>query len=322
MSSKSLTVTPERARTVIPARAAHFVEASRSANTHRAYKAAWADFCDWCNWRGVSARPASASAVADYLTGLAESGLKVSTMSVRLAAIAGAHRVAGLPDPTDDEAVRLLMKGIRRKLGVAPAQKAPALRDDIRRMVGALKMDLFGVRDRALLLVGFAGAFRRSELVSLDVSDLRFTDDGAVLTLRRSKTDQEGQGTFKHLPTLADRRTCPVTALRRWLAEAEIAQGPVFRPIDRWGNVRKGRLTGHAVAVIVKRAAVAAGLEPAQYAGHSLRAGLVTQASQDGVDALGIQEVTGHKSLDTIIKYQRSAGRRARETVRKALGEE
>ncbi len=320
-NGREVTTAKNRPAAVIPERAKPFIAASRSKNTVKAYQGAWAAFCAYCDERKAQSRPASPATVADYITTLAEAGHRPATIAVHLAAISSAHRIGDLIDPTRDEAVRLLAKGIRRSLGTAPAQKAPALRDDIKRMVAAIKPDLFGVRDRALILLGFAGAFRRSELVGLDVADLRWTDDGLVITLRRSKTDQEGAGTLKHVPTLADQRTCPVAALRRWLAEAEIQAGPVFRRIDRWANVSRQRLSDHAVARIIKQAARAAGLEASQYSGHSLRAGLVTQASQDGVDALGIQEVTGHKSMDTIIKYQRSAGRRARDTVRKAFGE-
>ena len=306
---------------VIPSRARHFVDAARAENTVRAYRAAWEDFCAYCAQTGARSRPADPATVADYLTTLAEGGLKVSTLAVRLSAISQAHRLGGHPDPTRHEAVKMLMSGIRRKLGSAPAQKAPVLRDDIRRMVAVQPDMLAGLRNRALLLVGFAGAFRRSELTGLDVSDLRFTDEGVVITLRRSKTDQEGRGIVKHIPTLKSRALCPVTALRRWLEEADIHQGPIFRAVDRWGHVRKRRLTAQVVAAVVKQAAVAAGLDPRQYAGHSLRAGFVTQASLDDEDVLSIQEVTGHTDMNTIVKYQRSAGRKARETVRRAMGE-
>jgi site-specific recombinase XerD len=214
----------------------------------------------------------------------------------------------------------MLMSGIRRKLGSAPAQKAPVLRDDIRRMVAVQPDTLAGLRNRALLLVGFAGAFRRSELTGLDVSDLRFTDEGVVIT--SAAANRSGAGASSHIPTLKSRALCPVTALRRWLEEADIHQGPIFRAVDRWGHVRKRRLTAQVVAAVVKQAAVAAGLDPRQYAGHSLRAGFVTQASLDDEDVLRIQEVTGHTDMNTIVKHSAQRRRKARETVRRALGNE
>jgi site-specific recombinase XerD len=306
---------------VIPARAAPFIEAARSANTRRAYKTAWEAFCAFCATTGSSPRPADASLMADYLTHLAESGRKVATINMAASAIPAAHRTSNLADPTKDESIRLLLTGIRRKLGTAPAQKAPAMRAELTRMLGSLPAGLAGSRDRALLLLGFAGAFRRSELVALDVADLQFNTHGLVATVKRSKTDQEGAGVLKHVPQLQARALCPVTAVRAWLDAAEIRSGPVFRKVDRWGHVRPGRLNDRAVALIIKRAAAGAGLEPRQFAGHSLRAGLATQAAADGVDTLAIREVTGHKSDAMLARYVRSGGAQARQAVRRALGE-
>ena len=312
---------PHTPATVIPARAARFVTAARSSNTRRAYASAWEAFCAFCATTGSAPRPAGAALVADYLTHLAESGRKVATINMATAAIAAAHRTAGLDDPTKQEAVRLLLTGIRRELGTAPAQKAPAMRTDLARMLASLPDSLAGRRDRALLLLGFAGAFRRSELVALDVADLRFNAGGLVIVLRRSKTDQEGQGALKHVPQLSEAALCPVRALQAWLDSAGIVSGPVFRKVDRWGVVGARRLAPGAVAELIKRAATAAGMEPRQFAGHSLRAGFATQAAADDVDTLAIREVTGHKSDAMLARYVRSGGAQARTAVRRALGE-
>jgi integrase len=172
-------------------------------------------------------------------------------------------------------------------------------------MVETLQESLIGARDRALLLVGFAGAFRRSELVALDVRDVAFTTEGLMITLRRSKTDQEGQGRSVGLPYGSRLETCPVRSLRAWLALSEITSGPLFRPINRHGTMAEGRLSDRAVALVVKRTAKAAGLDPAKYAGHSLRAGLATSAAAAGVSERAIMNQTGHKSAATVRKYIR-----------------
>jgi site-specific recombinase XerD len=180
--------------------------------------------------------------------------------------------------------VRLVFQGIRRTFGPAPDQKNAAITAEVRAMVEKLSpTSLIGVRDRALLLVGFAGAFRRSELVSLDVADVTFSSDGLVVQLRRSKTDQEGEGRKVGLPFGSNPLTCPVRSLRSWLNLAAIANGPIFRSVDRHANIADTRLTDQSVALIVKSCAKAAGLDARGYAGHSLRSGLATAAAMADV---------------------------------------
>ncbi len=178
---------------------------------------------------------------------------------------------------------------------------------ELKAMLQALPEGLLGVRDRALLLVGFAGAFRRSELVSLDVADLSFTSDGLEVTLKRSKTDQEGQGRRIGIPFGSSPHTCPVRSLRAWLDGAGIADGPVFRDVSRRGRVGAVRLSDKAVARLVKRAARAAGLDPARFSGHSLRAGLATSAAKAGKTERAIMAQTGHKSEKMVRRYIRDA---------------
>jgi integrase len=238
-----------------------------------------------------------------YLADLA-SRCKVATLTRRLSAISQAHQMAGHEPPTTGAAVRTVMAGIRRTKGTAPTTKAAALTDDIRAMVAALPVGLLGVRDRALLLVGFAGAFRRSELVSLDRSDLEFTTDGLTVTLRRSKSDQEGQGRRIGVPYGSNPETCPIRALQAWIEAAGTSEGPVFRGVTRHGKVQ-GRLSGYAVALVVKRYAAAGGLDPARYAGHSLRAGLATAAAIGGASERSIMNQTGHRSVTMVRRYIR-----------------
>ncbi len=211
------------------------------------------------------------------------------------------------------------MKGIRRVKGTAQEGKAPTLTADIRAMVTALSSSPIGMRDRALLLLGFAGAFRRSEIVALDVADLQFNRQGVVVTLRRSKTDQEGQGRAVGIPHGAHGATCPVKALRAWLKAAAIDEGPIFRPVNRHGHIAPARLSAGAVAEIVKRCAQAAGLDPANYAGHSLRAGLATSAAAAGVSERAIMAQTGHRSVAIARRYIRE-GSLFRENAAGAVG--
>jgi integrase len=197
------------------------------------------------------------------------------------------------------------MKGIRRTKGTALAQKAAALTDDIRAMVDATDAGLIGARDRALVLLGFAGAFRRSELIGLDVEDCAFGKDGLTVTLRRSKTDQAGMGRKIGIPYGSNPETCPVRVLQGWIEQAGIIAGPLFRSINRHGQVQPGRLSGIDVARVVKKLAERAGLEPGKYAGHSLRAGHATSAAIAGASERSIMNQTGHRSVQMVRRYIR-----------------
>ncbi len=285
-------------------RARHYARESRAANTRRAYRADWADFTAWCEEHSRTALPTSPESVVLYLSDRA-TALKPATLQRRLAAISQVHKAADLDAPTTDRAVRRVMTGIRREKGSAQTGKSPAVTKDIKAMVAVQPVTLRGRRDRALLLLGFAGAFRRSELVALDVGDVTATDDGLIVQLRRSKTDQEGSGRTIGIPYGSKPETCPVRAVRTWLASAAITEGPLFRGVDRHDVLAKTRLCDKTVARVVKHAAQTAGLDPARYAGHSLRAGLATAAAQAGVSERVIMAQTGHKSLPMVRKYIR-----------------
>lgn len=275
-------------------------------NTRRAYRADWQHFTGWCETTGRQALPASPGTLADYLAVLADSGLKASTIVRRVSGITRAHRLAGVDSPLRGAAKETLA-GIRRTLGMAAHQVRPVTVTELRAMVQKADDGLHGARDRALLLVGFAGAFRRSELVRLDVSDLRRTDDGYVVTIRRSKTDQESNGRTVGIPYGSHRETCPVRALERWLEVSEITTGAVFRGIDRHGNVSSEALSDRAVALRIQALAKRAGLDPSHYAGHSLRAGLATEAAAKGVSEHDIARTTGHRSVTVLRRYIRTA---------------
>jgi integrase len=301
-TSHSITITPELVEA-----AKEYIAAAKAPSTRHAYRRDWERFDRWCHERGITSMPAPPEAVALHLADLARGGRKPATIARALAGITEAHRAAGHASPRSAAAVRETVRGIKRTHGTAQRQVAPILVDDLRAMVGALPDNLLGVRDRALLLLGFAGAFRRSELVGLDINDIAFTRDGLEINLRRSKTDQDGHGrkigvAFGSAPT-----TCPVRALKDWLDAARITSGPVLRGVDRHGHVADGPLGAQSVARVVKRATEAAGLDPSKVSGHSLRAGLATSAAKARKSERSIMRQTGHRSTAMVRKYVRIA---------------
>jgi site-specific recombinase XerD len=293
------------ALTAAVTRAEGYFKAAQAENTRRAYASDWKHFSAWCRSAGQGSLPAAPETLVLYLSTLADTA-KVSTLTRRISAISQAHQAAGLETPTAHFAVRKLMAGIRRKKGTAQTGKRPLATADLRGLVAPLDSGrILDVRDRALLLVGFAGAFRRSELVGLDVGDLEFNSAGFIVTVRRSKTDQEGQGRRVGIPYGSTAATCPVRAVVAWLAVLGADEGPVFRAVNQHGQMSGRRLTAQSVALVIKRLAAAAGMEAKDLAGHSLRAGLATAAAAAGVPERAIMAQTGHRSLATLRKYIR-----------------
>jgi len=286
--------------------AEEFLLHARAENTHRAYRSDWHHFQLWCEQRSALACPALPQTLALYLTALSGTH-KVSTLTRRLSAISQAHQSAGVSSPTEDAGVRLLMAGIRRRLGTAASPKRPVLVPDLQAMLATVPGNLLGLRDRAILLLGFSGAFRRSELVALNKEDVVETVDGLVISLRRSKTDQEAEGRKVAIPQGREAGTCTVRALSAWLAAAGITTGPLFRRVNRHGQILPQRLSGEGVAIVVKRWAAAAGFEAEEFAGHSLRAGLATSAAIAGKSERAIMNQTGHRSSTTVRRYIRDA---------------
>ncbi|MEA2671072.1 MAG: hypothetical protein QOG45_1292 [Chloroflexota bacterium] len=275
-----------------------FAATARATNTIRGYRSDLADLEKWCEGRHLAALPAEATTVALYLTALAEAGAKASTLQRRISAISQAHQLAGLPTPTRDPAVRTAMAEVRRTAGTAPVQKDPVLTTDLRRLLTVIPTDrLDGLRDRALLLLGFAGGFRRSELVALDLADLEETDGGLRVRIRRGGTDPAASGREVGIPFGRHPETCPVRAVRAWRDAAGITSGPLFRAVTRGGRVAGHQLSDRSVARVVQRAAARAGLDPSRYAGHSLRSGLATAAAAGGASERAIMAQTGHRSL-------------------------
>ena len=302
-------VIPSRDASDLPRLAAEtrgFLAAAKAESTRRAYRADWEHFERWCRQHALGSFPATPETVALYITDLAGSH-KPATLRRRLTVISQAHQAADYQSPASMQQalVSETLKGIRRKLGTAQVTKRPLYTDQVRAMIRALPENLQGLRDRALLLLGFAGGFRRSELAALKVDDISMETDGLVIVLRRSKTDQEGQGRKVALPYGSNPETCPVRAYREWLEAAAVSAGAVFREVDRHGRLQERPLHKDSIGMIVKRAVARVGLDAAVYAGHSLRAGLATQAYLNGANELAIMQQTGHRSLATVRKYIR-----------------
>ena len=284
-----------------------YIHAAKSPATLRAYRTDFEDFTRFCQEHHLAHLPATPTTVALYIADRA-GALRSATITRRLTSITKAHQAAGFeasPASSHHFVVSETLKGIRRSIGTAQEGKAPLLTSDIRRIVGSCPETLLGLRDRALILVGFAGAFRRSELAAIDLAHLSFTQDGLVIDLCRSKTDQEAAGRKVGIPFGKDDATCPVRVLRRWLAESSITSGAVFRGVTRHGKLSRRGLHKDCVGWIVKRAASRASLKPEQLGGHSLRAGCVTQAAMNGVSEPDIMRQTGHKSAEMLARYIR-----------------
>jgi site-specific recombinase XerD len=286
--------------------AKHYIDQSLSFATRKAYASDVRIFSDWCAIHALAVLPAAPETVALFLANQAQAGVAASTLNRRLAAIKCAHEAKGHATPTTHKGVTAALKGIRRAQGTAPAKKKAATADIVKEMVRRCPHTLTGQRDRALLLLGFAGAFRRAELVALTVADLAFVDDGLRITIRKSKTDQEGAGQVIAIPN-GSLLFCPVTALKRWLAAAGIEAGPIFRAVGKGSRIGAAALSDKSVAKRVKHYAGHIGLDSADFAAHSLRAGFVTSAAEAGASIFKMAEVSRHRSTDVLAGYVRSA---------------
>jgi integrase len=281
---------------------------SLSANSQRGYAADWRNFIAWCAARGREALPASADTAALYMADRSAT-LANASLTRAIAAISRQHREAGFQSPTQDARFRQLMAGIRRKNRAPQDAKQALLVEDLfeilKQIPGLGKSEAVEHRDRALLVIGFCGALRRSELVNLDVEDVRSAPEGIILTLRWSKTDQAADGVEIGIPKGRRPATCPVTILRTWLNYAKIASGPIFRPVRQNGKITNRRLTDASVALIVKRHVGHAGFAAEEFSGHSLRAGLATSAAEAGQNEREIMNQTRHKSEKMVRRYIR-----------------
>lgn len=277
-----------------------FISSSIAPATKRAYATDLAAYA--ASGRKI---PSSPQDVAEFLAEKADV-YAVATLQRHLAALAKVHRAIGARDPVKSELVASTMRGIRRTFGVAQRQAKALLRDDLFAALDKLGERPKDVRDRALLLLGFATAMRRSEVAALDVADVEFVTKGMLVTIRRSKTDQEAQGRTIAVP-FGRTRHCPVAALKAWLELAERGEGPIFIYIDKHGNLSSWRISGEGVNYVIKTRIAAAGYDPALFSGHSLRAGFATSAAQAGASTYKIRQVTGHRSEASLARYIRDA---------------
>lgn len=287
--------------------AQRYLRAHLSAATLRAYRTGFEQFHAWCQQHQLAHVPAEPDSVRLFISARAQAGKHVSTLTKQLAAIRFAHQLQDLPSPTDHPLVKKTMAGIRRIHGSRPRQpKEPLLDQQLLQMLQRCPATLQGMRDRAILALGFAGAFRRGELAALDVSDLTFHADGHLsCLLRHSKTDQAGKGLVK--PILNGQRLQPVQHLRWWLEQAGISEGPVFRSIDWADGATEQRLSGQWIWRVVKKYAALIGIDPKTVGAHSLRAGFVTSAGEHNVELYKIMEVTGQTDPRTPLRYLRRA---------------
>ena len=291
-------------------RAEGYAQSALAPSTRRAYEQDWRLFATWCAERRVVAIPAQPASVAAFLAAEADRGFRPVTIGRRAAAIAAAHRAQDHPNPCDSGAVAAVMSGIRREHGTRPLRKAAPLElDPLARLLEPIDTaTLAGQRDRALLLLGFAAALRRSELVALDVEDLELDPArGLKIVIRKSKSDQDQAGAQVAVPYARARDRCAVRALHAWLEAASIHHGPVFRQMRRGDTLTDRRLTDQSVALIVKRRAQAGGVSPTFLSGHSLRAGYATAAAAAGIEERKIANVTRHKNLPVLRGYIRAA---------------
>lgn len=294
-------------------RASRYARQARADNTKRSYSSDWAHFVQWCDEHELDSLPATVATVVLYVSHFADV-YKVSTLERKLASISQAHKTAGCESPAlvSREPLHSVWSGLVRSKSRQRDKVAPVLTEDIKLMVDHLErvddapdapLSLRAIRDRALLLVGFAGALRRSELAAIHVDDYQFTPDGLRLRIKKSKTDQEGSGHVIGLTYGDNPLTCPVRALRAWTTRAQIFEGPVFRSIDRHNNISQSAITGRSIARIVKKACLRCGLPPELYSGHSLRAGFATQAARAGMPERVIMKHTRHKSEKMVREY-------------------
>lgn len=283
---------------------------TRSENTIGAYQSDWDDFCDWCRYHREEAFPARPSTIVNYINDLADNA-KISTIRRRISAISENFNAAGLSssNPCREWIVREALTGLARQKGALQKGKTPLYIEDMQKITEIIDVSrLSGLRDRAVLLLGFMGAFRRSELSGLNAEDVAFFPQGLVVTITHSKTDQESQGQQVGIPYLPDSPLCPVRALKSWLSAAGIHEGPLFRSVLKNNRPSPNRLSDKSINLLIKKYAEAIGLDPELYGAHSLRHGFATSAALCGVEERIIMKQTRHRSVEMVRHYINEAG--------------
>jgi site-specific recombinase XerD len=279
---------------------------SKAENTKRAYRNDWTQFSKWCEKNGLQDLPADPETIVYYITFLGKT-LKASSIKRKMTAISQRHETAGYSNPTKTALVKGVWDGIQRTIGIKEEGKEALWLDELRQVIQALPQNtVIGIRNRALLIIGWAGALRRSELTQLNVEDISITRDGLILHLHRSKTDQKGEGQDVAIPYGSNPLTCPVRSLEDWLSASCISEGPLFRRLDRHGNIL-GRLTPQSVRLIVKQCCEKVGMDSEKYGAHSLRSGFCSTAAKAGKAEHQIMKQTRHKRSDSLKRYIKKA---------------
>ena len=271
---------------------------SKSKNTLRAYQSDYTDFLEFCSKNGFQSMPTKPKILALYITHLS-SYSKYSTLKRRLASISVIHKAKGHYIDTKHPIIMENLMGIKRTNGSNQKGKKPLLINDLKIIIKAIdqskEKDNRKIRDKALMLIGFSGGFRRSELVDIEYEDIEFVSEGVKIFVKRSKTDQSGEGMTKAIPYFDNKDFCPVIALKNWIEIIELRNGKIFNISDK------------NVALLIKKYANYAGLESHRYAGHSLRSGFATSTAESGAEERSIMAMTGHKSTEMVRRYIKEA---------------
>ena len=287
------------------------LKSSKSNNTVRAYKSDFTDFGLFCAKNGFESLPSEPKIVSLYLTHLSTKDAKMSTLKRRLVSISVIHRLKGHYLDTKHPSIIENIMGIKRRKGSIQKGKKPILISSLKQIINVIdeqkKEQIKKLRDRTIILIGFSGGFRRNEIVSLDYDDLEFVTEGVKINLRRSKTDQFGQGSLKALPYFDSEQYCPVVSLKKWIKISKINSGPLFRRFKKGSNLSQNRLTDQTVALLIKEYLNLAGIDSKNYSGHSLRSGFATSAAESGVEERNIMAMTGHKSTEMVRRYIKEA---------------
>jgi len=284
---------------------------SKANNTVRAYKSDFNDFGIFCAQNGFKSLPSDPKIVSLYLTHLSTKDAKISTLKRRLVSIGVIHKLKGHYLDTKHPSIIENIMGIKRRKGSFQKAKKPILINSLKLIINAIdqqnKQEIKKFRDRSIILIGFSGGFRRNEIVSLDYDDLDFVPEGLKINIKRSKTDQFGEGFTKALPYFDSSQYCPVISLKNWLNISKITSGPIFRRFLKGSKLSENRLTDQTVAILIKEYLNLAGINSKNYSGHSLRSGFATSAAESGVEERNIMAMTGHKSTEMVRRYIKEA---------------
>ena len=287
------------------------LQSSKAKNTIRAYKSDFNDFSLFCAQNGFKSLPSEPKIISLYLTHLSTKDAKMSTLKRRLVSIGVIHKLKGHYLDTKHPSVMENMMGIKRRKGSNQKGKKPLLINDLKLLINVIDKynheEIMRLRDRSIILIGFSGGFRRNEIVSLDIDDLDFVSEGLKINLKRSKTDQFGEGSVKGLPYFDNVKYCPVLSLKKWIEISKIVSGPLFKRFSKGSKLTDNRLTDQTIALLIKKYLKLAGIESKNYSGHSLRSGFATSAAESGAEERSIMAMTGHKSTEMVRRYIKEA---------------